>query len=384
MQVFKAFFKSLYVHRTTVVIYLFVFVLIALLMGWNSDRSSEKMFASEDLSVAVIDKDGSPLSRALVQYLGQTEKLVTPRSDSPEQLKDDASFGVIDYALIINKGAAEKIASGEYEGAMEYVSYPQSAGGYLMSRKINSFIKNVIVYEKSGIKQEDAIKLALAAPSDGDNVEMAATEETGSRKAVTYFFQYVAYAMVMMLIIGISSVMAEFKKPDLVMRLDSSALKKSTKNIQLIISYFITGIFVWAAFMILSFIFYRNSPGMDRIGYFAVNSFVMMIIGLSLAFLIGSFISNENIINMVANALVMGMSFVSGIFVEQQYMDPSILSAARFLPTYWYVKTNIIIRDSADMLQDMTVFWRNLGMELLFAAVFIAVGAAADSRKIRR
>ena len=93
MQVFKTFFRSLYVHRLSAMIYLIVFIMISLLMGINSTKSSDRAFASENLSVVVIDKDDSSISHAVKEYLGRTEKIVTPRSEDMQQLKDDAAFG---------------------------------------------------------------------------------------------------------------------------------------------------------------------------------------------------------------------------------------------------------------------------------------------------
>ena len=382
MQVFKTFFRSLYVHRLSAMIYLIVFIMISLLMGINSTKSSDRAFASENLSVVVIDKDDSSISHAVKEYLGRTEKIVTPRSEDMQQLKDDAAFGIIDYAVVIPEGAQDAIESGDYDEVLQYVSYPQSAGGYLINRKIDQFIKNIIIFEKCGMEREIAVQEALDEASDEPEVQMLLPEKADSRGKVTTFFNYVSYAMIMILIIGICSVMKDFKQEDLVMRLDCSALKKSSKNAQLILSYFITGIFVWAIFLIIAFIYYGKS--MDRIGFYAVNSFVIMIVGLSLSFFLGSFISDENIINMVANCIVMGMAFVSGIFVDQEYMEPSVLSFARFLPTYWYVKADILIRDSSVISSDMLVFARNLGIELLFAAVFLTAGMVMNSRQIKR
>ena len=41
-----------------------------------------------------------------------------------------------------------------------------------------------------------------------------------------------------------------------------------------------------------------------------------------------------------ANVISLGCCFISGVFVPQEYLGDTVLSIAKFNPTYWYVKAN--------------------------------------------
>ena len=46
--------------------------------------------------------------------------------------------------------------------------------------------------------------------------------------------------------------------------------------------------------------------------------------------------NNENLINMISNMLVLSMSFLCGVFINQELLSDGIVKAAHFMPLYWY------------------------------------------------
>ena len=47
----------------------------------------------------------------------------------------------------------------------------------------------------------------------------------------------------------------------------------------------------------------------------------------------------------ITQVLSIGMSFLCGIFIPMEVLSDKVLSVARFLPAYWYVKANNMIAD---------------------------------------
>ncbi|MBR6717412.1 MAG: ABC transporter permease, partial [Oscillospiraceae bacterium] len=81
------------------------------------------------------------------------------------------------------------------------------------------------------------------------------------------------------------------------------------------------------------------------------------------ALLVSSFSPAPNIINIITQIVSLGMCFLCGVFVDQSMLGDGVLSAARFLPAYWYIRVN-------RMLEGAEVY------DGQFAAKAIAIEAA--------
>jgi len=115
----------------------------------------------------------------------------------------------------------------------------------------------------------------------------------------------------------------------------------------------------------------------------AINLFIVAIVGLSISFLIGSLIKNKNAQSAVANTFTLGLAFLSGCFVPQSLLNEAVLSVGRFLPTYWYVR-------ASDEIGKLKSFgWESLQpvifsylIQIGFAAALICI-ALVITRQVR-
>ena len=64
---------------------------------------------------------------------------------------------------------------------------------------------------------------------------------------------------------------------------------------------------------------------------------------------------------------------LEGVFVDQQFLGSGVLSAARFIPVYWYVKANNTIFGRSGETYDITKVFEYIGVELLFAAFIFSI-----------
>jgi len=76
-----------------------------------------------------------------------------------------------------------------------------------------------------------------------------------------------------------------------------------------------------------------------------LNSFIFSMVVAALAVFIASFEPKDNILNLVTQVLGLGMSFFCGVFVPMEILSDGVLSVARFLPAYWYVRANRMISE---------------------------------------
>ena len=90
---------------------------------------------------------------------------------------------------------------------------------------------------------------------------------------------------------------------------------------------------------------------------------------------------NDNALNMVANVIGLGMSFLCGIFVPQWYLGDAVISASRFLPAYWYVRINNMLSGFSDEALSMDTYRMCIGVEVLFLAAIFAVYLAINRQR---
>ncbi|MFA6309763.1 MAG: ABC transporter permease, partial [Clostridia bacterium] len=116
--------------------------------------------------------------------------------------------------------------------------------------------------------------------------------------------------------------------------------------------------------------------------YMVINALIFTFVCLSIGFIIGTFIKSRNAQSAIANVLTLGLCFIGGVFVPQEFLGGTVQSIARFTPTYWYVK---VIND-LDKLPGFTfsnlkpVFLEML-MQLLFAVGLLAIGLLISRRR---
>ena len=128
---------------------------------------------------------------------------------------------------------------------------------------------------------------------------------------------------------------------------------------------------------------YRNDFLTDtNLPFYLLNSFILTIVALTLAFFVGSFLKSEELISAVVNVLSLGMSFLCGVFVSMDVLGKGVLTVAHFLPVYWYeIVNNILAGNKVLSSSQMTELYQGLGIQLLFAAALL--GAALVLRKNR-
>ena len=113
-----------------------------------------------------------------------------------------------------------------------------------------------------------------------------------------------------------------------------------------------------------------------------LNSFIHLLAITSLAFMIGNLVTNRDAINGVVNVVGIGSSFLCGVFVPLSYLPNSVISMAKCLPTYYYVKSNEIIAElevvSIDTLHEVFI---NMGVLLGFSVLFLVISNIVSKKK---
>lgn len=173
-----------------------------------------------------------------------------------------------------------------------------------------------------------------------------------------------------------------FRKPLMKARISCGALPQSRVSLQLGLGCLIYVFLWWIGFLGIATIMYGPSKLFSQSGWLCIlNSGVYLLIATAIALLLGAFPMDFNMINMIANILGLGMSFLCGIFVPQSFLGEKVLSVGRFLPAYWYVRITNMFGSYANDVFSARTYWMCIGIQLLFFVTLFAVYLCVDRQK---
>ena len=88
-------------------------------------------------------------------------------------------------------------------------------------------------------------------------------------------------------------------------------------------------------------------------------------------------------VNLIVTPVSLGISFISGVFVELSVLGDTVKKIGRFLPVYWYEDLNDMLSTYSELSKSqLNKVYTNLLLQLLFAVAFI--GGALVVTKYRR
>jgi ABC-2 type transport system permease protein len=104
-----------------------------------------------------------------------------------------------------------------------------------------------------------------------------------------------------------------------------------------------------------------------------LNGFVYLIFATMLTILISVIAPGNKAVDMIANVISLGMSFVCGVFVPQSLLSGTVLNIGKFLPAYWYVRANNMLAGSSGEIFGMGKYMTCIGIELAFSIAMFCV-----------
>lgn len=367
MQVFKTFMKVLKKNLFGALMYLGIFVVIFVFLG-NSESTSGN-YTDVMLKVSVMDEDKSDASAAVIDYIEKTNEIVTIENDESIIL-DSLFYQKIDYVLIVQEGYENALSQGMTENLFRNYQVPGSYANPLFEQMLNEYIRTVCAYMASGADLDAAIEYTNETLS----VEIPVTKETFTEEGTStipesyaLFFQYLPYIIISVFLISVCPVLMTMNRSVLKKRTDSSSLPQSHYSMQVAIGCAVVFLTVWMFLIFISSIIGDGS--INKMSLLAIlNSFAFMLISAGITMLTSVLVKDKNILNFIANTLGLGMSFLCGVFAPQELLGEGVLSVARFLPAYWYVKANNMLTGLSGELFEMSSYLLCLGIQLGFAA----------------
>lgn len=376
MTIFKGFLTIMKRNLHIVILYAAIFVTICLMVQKMMGTTDSTQFKMDSLDIAVIDRDGGTLAKNLTKYLGQYHNLVDVPDDKTA-MQERLFYRDVYYLVIIPENFEENCLTGSEK--LTVTKVPGSATGYYVDQQINSFLNDVRIMTVSGFTIDEAVKAVYKNSKAEASVKLLDKNGHGGALApYSFTYQYMPYIIISILCYVLGFIMISYRKPDLKRRMLCSAISARRQNGQLILGFLLVGITIWLLCTLLPIVLNGKAFLSDpNLPYYLINSFMLMLVALSISFLLSVLIHREELLNAVVNVITLGMSFVCGVFVSLEVLGTGIQNFARLLPVYWYEVTNTLIANNAvfnsEQLRELYIGY---GIQLLFAVAILCIALA--------
>jgi len=382
MPVFNCFFKIVNKNKSAIIIYAGIFIALTFLFTTTATSDYGEDYSTTVLSIAVIDRDDSELSRALTDYLGELHEL-KELPDDTEALQDALFYREVEYILIIPGGFEESFTSDVGSASLENVKLPGSTTGIYVDNQIDRYLATANTYLGADFSLDDALTYTSSDLQLSTTVELYGEQEEGATGS-DYYFHYLAYILIALMISVLGPILMVFNKQDIHQRMESSSFTLRQRNSQIALGCAVVSLGIWLLLMLIALLMYGEEMLTAVSGLQVLNSLVFLIVCVGIAFLLGQFLKSSTALSGMTNAIGLGMSFLCGIFVPQWLLGEGVLAFSRFLPAYWYIRSNDMLSGVSTLSSsDLRLYGEGIAIQLGFAIAIFAVAMVVSRQKKR-
>ena len=381
MQTFRLFMLLVKRNLLSVIIYLVIFIVIAILGATNIQDTEVQLYQDEAIGFTVQNRDNSMLGEEIKAYLSEKNNYIEV-ADDLSALRDAMFYREIYYVLIIPEGYEKAICAGE-DIALENYKVQDSAMGYYLDMAVDSYISVLRAYLAAGFEPEEAMEKtreSLRASAEVTVYNASFSEKAASSQTNAYF-RYLAYIMLAVMPMALGSILLVFHKDKVYQRMLCSSLSFRARNTQLTLGTVVFGAAIWFIFEVIALIMYHKAVSVSVFFAYGLNMFCFVVLCVALSVMLAFLTKTTEVISSISVIISLGLSFLGGVFVPMEVMGGSILKIEKFMPTYWYITANSAILNTADSVFHSVVLWRGMGVQILFAAVFFSIAMVASKRR---
>lgn len=386
MPVFKQYFKIVKQLMPSVLIYGAIFLAITILMVFSSMSKDEKQFKKKEVPVYLINQDESNIFiDHFVKYLDAYVKYVE-LDGSFEKVQDALFYQEIESIITIPAGFTDNFIKGN-DITLEKQSLPGSPLALSADTAINQYFSTARTYLQidptltlEGLtKQMDQIKFEETVVRFDTKKSEDVLTSNGFNIS---YFNYLAYIMLACFIGVVSTVMHSFHALDIRRRHNASPISSHSFNFQLVFANLAFVMCYMLVFILASWIFNSNrTMNMNTILTW-ISSLLFAFTALAISYLIGITVNGKAAVSTLSTVVSLSLSFLSGVFVPQDYLGDTVLKLASFTPTYWYVKANNTIGYMTDFhLDTMKNILGYYGIQVGFGLAILSIALVVSKQK---
>jgi ABC-2 type transport system permease protein len=384
MLVFKTYFRIIKANLIQMSIYLAVFIAMAIIFSGISAPKEEEFFMQSKTNIAFINPDGdTPLLESFKGYLSKYANFVDIENEEGK-LQDALFYREVEYIARIPANFTQDFLQGKDVEIVKTV-VPGSTTAMYIDMAVNRFFNSARAFVRNvpGITENDLAELVAESASAETEVTVKAFGKKRENNSFSVlFFNYLAYALFSVLILGVSANLMVFNSKNIRRRNLCSPLKDKSFNYQLIAANLVFALACFVLMVSFGFIIYGRNMVSENTLWMCANALVFTIAALSVSYLIGMIITSKNAQSAAANVVSLGLCILSGAFVPQYLLSEKVLLVASFNPTYWYVKANNTIGElSSFNFGNLSTVFNCMLIELGFAAAIFTLALVISKQR---
>jgi len=378
MIVFKAFLKVLNKCKVPILMYSIILIIFGIFQIQSSEMDMN--FTATKPDIVIINQDEKKgITESFITYMEQHSNIVILKDE--ESVRKDALFyRSVNYIITIPNHFREEFQKGndpkiEIQSTKDYQAS-------LAEMLLNRYFKVADIYREMGMKEEQVISFTEKTLQLETPIEITSKLNTTDLEKTAFYYNFVNYSFLAGCIYVICLVLTSFQKESIRKRTMISCMEYKVLNRYLLLSNGLFALALWFFYVLISFFLLGDIMiSLHGICYI-LNSFLFMLCALSIAFLLGSTILKKETISGIVNVVALGSSFLCGAFVPMEWLPSSVLTIAHVLPSYWFIKTNELLKD-IEVINFTTLkpMFFHFGMLLLFTVLFVFLTNQITKRK---
>lgn len=390
MSTFRSALRVAWRHPVYLVSYLAIVSLMGVLVGrLVADQAAAVPSSYEPVraSVAVVDEDGSDLSRAFASWAGGRFDLV--ETDGTQEVQDALARSLVDCVLVLPQGFGQELLDAARAGddlpnvQATYGTDVQT--GVLAAQEASQWAS---LAGSAAALEPDAGAGAvgeLATQAMGERADVATLTSVDAGDArtaagATTYFNFSAYPIMSSVVVTVGLVLSVFSESEVRRRQGCAPVSPARLDASLLGGCLVLALGAWSWTSVLGLaVFADELSGVPaaNLALLLVAQLAISLTPLSLAFALSRLGLREQGLNAAGNIGGMVLTFLGGAWVPLSLMGEEVRTVAHFVPTYWVSDAvTTLLGAGALTASDLARVGTDIGVATLFAVAIAALGLA--------
>lgn len=386
MSTFRSALRVAWRHPVYLVSYLAILSLMGVLVA-NQVAAAPSSYEPVRASVAVVDEDGSDLSRALASWAGGRFELV--ETNGAQEVQDALARSLVDCVLVLPQGFGQELLDAARTGDdLPNVQATYGADvqtGVLAAQEASQWVS---LAGSAAVLEPDAGAYAvgeLATQAMGQRADVATLTsadagDVRTTAGATTYFNFSAYPIMSSVVVTVGLVLSVFSESEVRRRQGCAPVSPARLDASLLGGCLVLALGAWAWTSVLGLAVFADELSDVPAANLALLLVVQLAISLtplSLAFTLSRLGLREQGLNAAGNIGGMVLTFLGGAWVPLSLMSEEVRTVAHFVPTYWVSDAvTTLLGASALTASDLARVGTDIGVATLFAVAIAALGLA--------
>lgn len=378
MTVFNTVLKIVNKYKFTIILYTVMLIIFGGLNFKTSNNSVNYVATKPDVFIINEDEEIG-LTKDLINYFDKNTNIKDLDNDE-ESINDALFYRDVNYVIYIPKNFRNDFLNGK--NPKINIKTTKDYNSVLAENLLDNYLKTATIYRNNMLNEEDLIKKVNESINISTKVEVTSKLDTNTLSQIAFYFNFLNYSILAGCVYVICLILSSFKEKNIHKRMIISSTNYKKLNNKLLVSMGSIAFILWILYIILAYILLGKVVISEHGIIYIINSFIFMMCALTISFLIGNIVNSKTAINGIINVVALGSSFLCGSFVPMEWLPKSVLTIAHALPSYWYIKTNELLKTieviNFNTLKPIII---NMIIILIFAFVFILITNIISNKK---